>query len=34
MTLQERINTISELGLYLRKNFLEDHFDTIKLGVL
>ena len=32
MTLQERINTISELGLYLRKNFLEDHFDTIKLA--
>ena len=33
MTLQERINTISELGLYLRKNFLEDHFDTIKLAI-
>lgn len=32
MTLQDRINTISELGLYLRKNFLEDHFDTIKLA--
>ena len=33
MTLQDRINTISELGLYLRKNFLEDHFDTIKLAI-
>jgi len=32
MTLKDRINTTSELGLYLRKKFLEDHFDTIKIA--
>ena len=32
MTLKDRINTISKLGLYLRKKFLEDHFDTIKIA--
>jgi len=34
MTLQDRINIISELGLYLRKNFLEDHFDSIKIATV
>ena len=34
MTLQDRINIISELGIYLRKNFLEDHFDSIKIATV